>query len=204
MLALHFPLLSLSFSTLIQCKSHEEGQSKVSTYVCWGGRGCRNQSRRSKAPVWRKCSMSRVKRLYRCGRQPSKGCQGTPQVKKDSHTQGSQAQDTRIQAKWEGYVYRRAGHIGCQGQNGIRRVPIMRIAQNWVSKPEWDKETREWGPAVGVGLHWASSWWEGGYSITESEQSEEDIHTGKQHRAGNMSLCKVGRASTQGRGGISG
>lgn len=51
-----------------------------------------------KAPVWKKCSISKVKRLYMCGKQPSEGCQSMNKVKKGSHGESSQAQDIRIQA----------------------------------------------------------------------------------------------------------
>lgn len=45
----------------------------------------------------------------------------------------------------------------------------------------------------------------GGCSSTESGQGEEDVHTRKQQRVENMSLCKVRRASKQvGGSGISG
>lgn len=57
------------------------------------------------------------------------------------------------------------------------------------------------GPSKGC---WASARWEGACSSTESKQGEENVHTEKQHWVENISLCKERRASTQGRGGISG
>lgn len=155
------PLLSsLQYNNLVE--RHQKEQSKVGICVCWGRREHRSQRRVSKALVWRKCSMSRAKRQYRYEKQPSKGCQSQNKVKKNSHGEGSQAQDVRIQAWWEGYTYRSTSQIGCQSQNGIKRVSIIRVVQNWMSKPEWNKEIREWGPVRSVGLYWASAWWEGG------------------------------------------
>ena len=134
------------------------------------------------------------------GKQPSTECHNIHGVGRDSETgklstgYQSPSRVRRVSA-WKSRPHSMAE------SKQIGNVSIRRAAHSWVSKHEWDEKIREWGAARGAGLCWASAWREGGCSSTEAEQGEEDVHTGKQHRAGYVSLSKVRTSTRVGGGG---